>query len=188
MSNPSAKGSLPGWRFWLPLLLQLGIVVLIPARQALTLATGTTIYLQTAPVDPYDLLRGRYVTLAYALDRRSALEELPGWSPELLSTPGILYLRLAPPEPEEDPTQPWRAVGVSRDRPKDLTPEEKVLQGWFNGWRLEFGIEEFFIPEAIGDALEEDIRRHPEATRAEVKVDPWGKAALVGLWVEGRRY
>jgi len=187
MSNHSTKGSLPKWRFWLPLLLQLSMVVLIPARQALTFATGTTIYLQTAPVDPYDLLRGRYVTLGYTVDRRSTLEELPGWSPEL-STPGILYLRLVPPEPSQDPTQPWRAIGVSRDMPKDLKPEEKALQGWFNGWQLKFGIEEFFIPEAVGDALEEDIRRYPEATRAEVKVDPWGRAALVGLWVRDRQY
>ncbi|MFS8838863.1 GDYXXLXY domain-containing protein [Synechococcus sp. R6-5] len=184
-SNLSQKGSLPKWRFWLPLLLQLGIVLLIPARQALTLAVGTTIYLQTAPVDPYDLLRGRYVALGYVVGRRSTLEQLPGWSPEL-ETPGILYLRLAPPAGE--PTQPWQAIGVSREMPKDLQPEEKVLRGWFDGQQLKLGIEEFFIPEAIGDALEEDIRRYPEATRAEVKVDPWGKAALVGLWVGEHRY
>jgi uncharacterized membrane-anchored protein len=72
--------------------------------------------------------------------------------------------------------------------PKDLQPEEKVLRGWFDGQQLKLGIEEFFIPEAAGDALEEDIRRYPEATRAEVKVDPWGKAALVGLWVGEHRY
>ncbi|MFS8854197.1 GDYXXLXY domain-containing protein [Synechococcus sp. H55.7] len=185
MSNLFKKGSLPQWRFWLALLLQLGIVLLIPARQALTLATGTTIYLQTAPLDPYDLLRGRYVTLGYVVDRRSTLEQLPGWSSEL-DRPGILYLRLAPSG--GDPTQPWQAIGVSRDMPKDVKPEEKVLRGRFDGWRLKFGIEEFFIPEAVGDVLEEDIRRYPEATRAEVKVDPWGKAALIGLWVRERRY
>jgi uncharacterized membrane-anchored protein len=183
VSTPSPQGSLR--RFWLALLLEVGLVALVPARKALTLATGTPIYLQIAPVDPYDLLRGRYVALSYTVAQFSTLEKLPGWSPEL-SRPGILYLRLAPPN--GDPAQPWQAIGISRDRPKDLQPAEVALQGWFDGWQLRFGIEEFFIPEALGDVLELEIRRNPETLRAEVKVDPWGQAALVGLWVGEQRY
>ena len=179
------SGSLPRWRFWLALLLQVGLVAAIPARKALTLATGTTIYLQVAPVDPYDLLRGRYIALSYTLAQSPELEKLPGWSPEL-SKPGILYLRLAPPN--GDPARPWQAIGISRDRPRELQPKEVVLQGWFDGGQLRFGIEEFFISEALGDVLELEIRRHPETLRAEVKVDPWGQAALVGLWVGEQRY
>lgn len=167
------------------LLLQVSLVALVPTRKALTLATGTPIYLQIAPRDPYDPLRGRYVTLSYTVAQLSTLEKLPGWFPEL-GKPGILYLRLAPPA--GDPSQPWQAIGISRDRPGELQPTEVVLQGWFDGWQLRFGIEEFFIPEALGDVLELEIRRNPEALRAEVKVDPWGKAALVGLWAGERRY
>lgn len=181
MSPPFLKGSL----FWLALVLQVGLVGLVPARKALTLATGSPIYLQIAPLDPYDPLRGRYVALSYTVAQLSTLEKLPGWSPEL-AKPGILYLCLAPPA--GDPAQPWQAIGISRDRPKDLQPAEVALQGWFDGWQLRFGIEEFFISEALGDDLEPEIRRNPETLRAEVKVDPWGQAALVGLWAGKRRY
>ncbi|MFS8886083.1 GDYXXLXY domain-containing protein [Synechococcus sp. H70.2] len=184
MKTPSPR-PLKGSLFWLALLLQVSLVALLPTRKALTLATGTLIYLQIAPRDPYDPLRGRYVTLSYAVAQLSTLKKLPGWSPELRK-PGILYLRLAPPA--GDPAQPWQAVGISRDRPRDLRPGEVVLQGWFDGWQLRFGIEEFFLPEALGEVLEEAIRHRPETLRAEVKVDPWGKAALVGLWAGERRY
>ncbi len=181
MSPPFLKGSL----FWLALALQVGLVGLVPARKALTLATGTPIYLQIAPLDPYDLLRGRYVALSYTVAQLSTLEKLPGWSPEL-AQPGILYLRLT--TSGGDPAQPWQAIAISRDWPKDLQPAEVVLQGWFDGRQLRFGIEEFFFPEALGDDLELEIRRNPEILRAEVKVDPWGQAALVGLWAGKQRY
>ncbi len=174
-----------GSRFWLALLLQVGLVGLVPARKALTLTIGTPIFLQIAPRDPYDLWRGRYVTLSYAVAQLSALKKLPGWSPEF-AKPGILYLRLAPVG--GDPARAWQATGISRDRPRDLQPGEVALQGWFDGWQLKLGIEEFFVPEALGEALAEAIHRNPEALRAEVKVDPWGQAALVSLWEGERRY
>ena len=63
-----------------------------------------------------------------------------------------------------------------------------MIQGRWQGWRLDVGLGAYYIPEAIGDTLEDDIWDNPEGTRAEVKVDKRGKTALISLWVEDRNY
>ncbi|MFM7428199.1 MAG: hypothetical protein ACKO7W_24910, partial [Elainella sp.] len=41
------KTRLPGWRLWLPLLFQTGLIVAVPAQDAYTYFTGEQITLQT---------------------------------------------------------------------------------------------------------------------------------------------
>jgi uncharacterized membrane-anchored protein len=169
----------------LPLLFQGMIVFSIPAQKAYTLTTGTTVFLQTVPVDPYDLLRGRYVTLDYAAAQSETLEKLPGWSSELQEKP-VVYLTLKPGEGMRDP---WIPVGIHSQFPETIPPGYQVIQGRWRRWGgLDFGLSQYFIPEGIGDGLEADLRHHPQAARAEVKVDAQGKSALVQLWVEDRSY
>lgn len=76
--TPKARRRAPQWRFWLPLALQALLITAVPARDAYTMANGTPVVLQTAPVDPYDLLRGYYQTLRYRISDRNVLAELPG--------------------------------------------------------------------------------------------------------------
>ncbi|HEY9662700.1 MAG TPA: GDYXXLXY domain-containing protein [Allocoleopsis sp.] len=66
------------WRLWVPLLFQAALIVAVPARDAYTAVTGKTITLQTAPVDPYDLMRGYYQTLSYDISNPTLLRSLPG--------------------------------------------------------------------------------------------------------------
>ncbi|MEO9124284.1 MAG: GDYXXLXY domain-containing protein, partial [Microcoleus sp.] len=76
--SPAAK-RLPAWRLWVPLLLQIGLITAVPATAVYTLVTGKTVVLQTAPVDPYDFLRGYYQVLSYDISDPRNLEKLPGW-------------------------------------------------------------------------------------------------------------
>ena len=187
MTSSKSHRKLPLWRFLLPLAVQVAIVLSIPAQKVMTITNGTTVYLQTAPVDPYDVLRGRYVTLNYEIAQRSHLESVLGWSEDLNRHNGDLYVVVAPPNSGQA-RDPWEATLVSPVYPTELQPGEQVIKGRWRGWRLDLGLGAYYIPEDIGDALEDDIWDNPEGTRAEVKVDKRGKTALIGLWVEDRNY
>ena len=76
---PPAAKRLPAWRLWVPLLLQIGLIAAVPAPAVYTFITGKTVVLQTAPVDPYDFLRGYYQVLSYDISDRTNLQKLPGW-------------------------------------------------------------------------------------------------------------
>ena len=184
-SNPKRK--IPLWRFVVPLMVQVAIVLSIPAQKVLTITNGTTVYLQTAPIDPYDVLRGRYVTLNYDIAQRSRLETLSGWSEDWSYDTLTLYVVLEPPADGRS-REPWQPISVSATYPDILEAEQQVIKGRWQRGRLDLGLGAYYIPEAIGDPLEDDIRDNPTKTRAEVKVDKHGKTALISLWVEDRNY
>ncbi|NJL97597.1 MAG: GDYXXLXY domain-containing protein [Synechococcaceae cyanobacterium SM2_3_2] len=182
-SHPTVR--IPVWRILIPLVAQVLIIATIPAQKAATLATGTTVYLQTAPVDPYDLLRGRYVTLNYEIGDRTTLQDLPGG--EAIDEPEF-YIQLAPPTAAMDPTAPWQPVAVSIDYPRDLPADHVAIRAQGGSWRLDLGLGQYFIPDEVGDALEVDMNQYQEQTRVEAKIDDRGNAALVRLWVQDRPY
>ena len=185
------------WRFILAIAVQVAIVLAIPLPKAITIATGNTIYLSTRPIDPYDLLRGRYVTLDYEAESLPVLETLPGYlsRPKLEElygqTPPRIYLVMEPSATAEV-VAAWQPVRVAYGLAPELEEGQLLLGGrlvnrWHN-FEVDLGLGRYFIPEAIGDELETDIREHREATLAEVKVDRRGNAAIVGVWVEDRQY
>ncbi|MEM9568846.1 MAG: GDYXXLXY domain-containing protein [Cyanobacteria bacterium P01_E01_bin.34] len=193
--------------FALAVVAQVGIVLAIPLPKALTLATGTSIFLETRPIDPYDPLRGRYVTLDYFLEDPPSIETIPGYLSidEIEVTfeqmPDRIYFIMEPRDPtapessEPNPVIAWEAVEITYRLPEELEQGQQVLAGelkvsHYNVWHaaIDLGLDSYFIPETIGDELEDDIRRHRENTLVEVKVDRRGNSALVGVWVEDRQY
>jgi len=166
--------------------LQLAIVVVVPAPKAWAHFTGTTVLLRTAPVDPYDLLRGRYMRLGYADLDSKAVEALPGYA--ALGEVGALkqaYIELAPGEA----AKPWKAIAVHRAIPANLAPGHVVMRCKAQYGRLDWQLDQYFIPEARGDAMESQMRADAgKATWAEVRVDSGGGAILEGLWIGGQRY
>lgn len=199
-STPSPRFTSPmAWRFGGILLLQLAIVLAVPFPKAITLATGTTIALQTTPVDPYDILRGRYVTLGYEAERVNTLKNLPGWNTRLQNRdrqsslhPIYLILEPVPDTSDTAPVQPWRPVAIAWTRPRNLTSPQLVIKGtydtYYRSGNVDLGLGEYFIPEERGDVLEKDMEANRDAVFAEIKLDRRGNSALVGLWVEDRNY
>ncbi|MCX7719028.1 MAG: GDYXXLXY domain-containing protein [Candidatus Sumerlaeaceae bacterium] len=51
--------------FWLAVAAQVAVLVAVPLPKVVTLRTGCTVFLQVAPVDPYNVLSGYYVALSY---------------------------------------------------------------------------------------------------------------------------
>ncbi|MBD1862742.1 MULTISPECIES: GDYXXLXY domain-containing protein [Trichocoleus] len=210
--TPSASRTLPSWRFWLPLVCQAALILAIPAQSLHTQLTGRTVILKTAPVDPYDLLRGYSVTLSYDISRVDTLRQLPGWSEferqrsansEWPATRFFYLVLEAPGVASTNPPSPWRAVRISGDRPTNLVenqvilrgqignntvPDGLELQGRTSNNTVQYGLERYYIPEDQRDAINQNINtaQANQATQpivVEVKVDAQGNAVPLSFWV-----
>ncbi|MBI4783917.1 MAG: GDYXXLXY domain-containing protein [Oscillatoriophycideae cyanobacterium NC_groundwater_1537_Pr4_S-0.65um_50_18] len=187
---------LPGWRLWIPLALQSVLILATPVQNAYTYVSGTTVTLQTVPVDPYDLLRGYSQTLSYDISDQGALSKLPGgtWlsqQPQGQDTNFYVVLQ-APASANTPQPQAWKPVKISRDRPTDLADNQVALKGKYNGWNITYGLETYYMPENRRNQINDDIRQtqsqSQQAFKVDIKVDSNGNAVLTNLWVSDRKY
>jgi uncharacterized membrane-anchored protein len=208
---PEAK-RLRAWRMWVPLLLQIGLIAAVPAPSVYTFITGKTVVLQTAPVDPYDFLRGYYQVLSYDISDRTNLQKLPGWKDlpgeNTPCPPGAacpqntynvkrhtsFYVILEAPKAATNPGRPqaWKPVRVSRENPVNLPAKQIAIKGKYNGFLMEYGLETYYMPEDEREKVNQEIREAQSSQRqsflVEVKVDKTGHAVPVSLWVRDRNY
>ncbi len=202
----SLTKQIPIWRFVLPLTLQLALILSVPAQAIYTHITGRTVILQTAPVDPYDFLRGYYQVLSYDISRKDNLSKLPGWHQFELETSRRfysdnqtnIYVILAAPEKIENSEVPkvWQPVAVSAKMPENLPDNQIAIQGKFDGWRVKYGLETYFMPEDRRENINQDISEVQRSVNSEeeipfvveVKVNSQGKAVPVSLWVREQNY
>lgn len=186
--------SVPAWRFWTPLLIQMALLVSVPAQSAYTYATGQDVVLQTRPVDPYDFLRGYSQTLSYDVSDLAMLKALPGGR-QLFATEAnkSFYVVLEEPEQPSGPRpNPWKPVSVSAERP-DLSPNQVALKGETNQWgQIRYGLESYYMPEDRRNELNQAISgvqgQSQQAFVVEVKVDRRGNAVPVSLWIQEQNY
>lgn len=176
--------------FWPVVLLQVLLLLGMVGRHVYTLQTGAPVTLKTAPIDPWDFLRGEYVRLNY---------EISALNPEGAPMQGIPYrpnqrvwVTLAQGNPY------WSAVGVSDRRPETGPGQVAVIAtvDWYNDFnetapagerpiprlRLRYGIEQFYVPEGEGVKLEQ---RSGEMV-VEALVDRFGRLALRSVFLDGK--
>ncbi|HIK26961.1 MAG: GDYXXLXY domain-containing protein [Oscillatoriaceae bacterium SKW80] len=215
------KKPMQAWRLWVPLLFQTALIAAVPAQSVYTYMTGKTVILQTAPVDPYNFLTGYYQTLSYDISLPNNLKKLPGWKelpgtiipcqPEQVEIEnckeekkidaGIsFYVILEKPKSSNysGRPQPWKPVRVSIKRPSLLPENQVALKGKYNGWRIEYGLETYYIPEKERDRINNEISKaqqrqteapaQPQPFVVEIKVDERGYAVPVSFWVYNRNY
>ena len=190
----SRRINFPWWRFLVPFLLQLAIILIVPAKSAYTYNFGTQAVLQTQPVDPYDLLRGYSQTLSYDISRINDLKQFPGG--EDLTKGDIFYviLELDPTDTKKPPT-PSKIVKIAKDLPQDLTKLQVALKGRVAKYnRVSYGLETYYMPESQRNKINQEIReldRNSQGKRpfvVEIKVDRWGNSVPVSLWLEDKQY
>jgi uncharacterized membrane-anchored protein len=179
---------------------RIGIVVLIQTlvlcgmvgMRQWTLATGTPVVLETQPVDPRSLFSGDYVRLGYTV---SALR-LDGLAGDKdFKRNDTVFVTLVPDGAF------WKPVSVHRNRP-DAPAGQVVLKGRVQYvaesiWDREankmvdarhvqvtYGIEDYFVQEGTGRALE----RPPadEKVSIQVAVDRFGNAGIKAVLVNGQ--
>ena len=132
------------------------------------LHTGTTVVLQTVPVDPRSLLQGDYAVLGY---------EISSFPSDLLGFPigSPVYVVL------ERRGDVWAARKYLRARP----PEgDLYIQGEIgNARQIDFGIGTYFVPEGTGHIIE-----RAGDVKVEVAVSSSGKATIRDVIVDGKLF
>jgi uncharacterized membrane-anchored protein len=156
----------PGRRGWLilaaVLVVQLVLTLVAVLPQLSPRISGTEIALRVGPVDPIDPFRGAYVDLAYP-----DLPE-PSFDGSESQERGTAYV------PLRQEGGVWVGGDIQRSEPEGL-----FLKCDDSGWRLECGIESWFVGQSVARELEESLR--DEEAIATVRVDRWGNAAIVDL-------
>lgn len=137
-------------------------------REETRLTSGPSILVRVVPVDPRDLLRGQYLTLAYEFSRdwdssRAGTRLSSG-------TPVWVVLR-----PEGEVYVPARR---SPARPPTLDGGEVALQGQVSGGRYVFGIERYFVPEGSETPPASDLT-------VRLRVGPDGAPRIEQVYVKG---
>lgn len=213
MERSSAPQPAAGWRFWIPMLLQLGLAIGVPAQSAATYYWGRSVVLQTQPVDPYDWLRGYSQTLSYDISQVSVLQKLRGWEsiatarddknrPQLPYELKTFYIILQEPAPSPDAAktprpQPWKPVAVQPKRPDRLPPNQIALRGELWGGMPRYNLETYYMEETQRDTINREIgqlngpardRSKPQPFVVEVRVNGDGGAVAHSLWIEKKRY
>ncbi len=164
--------------FLVAVILQVLILIGVPARKAYTRAAGRAIVLKVAPVDPYSILSGYYVILGYDISRPADFPNAPKFEPN-----EVIY---AVVEQQDDGL--WKPVGIDRTLPKNLPVNQVAIRGRWDEWRIKYGIEEFYIPEEKRNVIADDLGKNQAEARVDVKVDASGNAALLRLRIQDRVY
>ena len=191
--NTFKRTNFPLWRFLLPFLLQLAIILIVPAKSAYTYNFGTQAVLQTVPVDPYDLLRGYSQTLRYDISRINDLKQFPGG--EDLKKNDIFYVILELDTATRKPPNPSKIVKIVKELPQDLTKSQVALKGDVIKYnRVSYGLETYYMPESQRKKINKEIRELQRDNRGkrpfvvEIKVDRWGNSVPISLWLEDKQY
>ena len=87
-TEPKPTKPVAFWRFMVPLMIQTGLILLVPTQGIYTQVTGSRAFLQTASVDPSNILRNNSLTLDYNISRDDNLKRLPGWQQLVRRFPG----------------------------------------------------------------------------------------------------
>ena len=183
-------------------LVLLGMVV---KRQQL-LDSPNTVLLQCEPVDPRSLLSGDYVILTYSISRFDGekMRRLNLFH-ESYTYGETVYVALQPgqkiptTENPESETAPHQAVAISRDLKKlrETYPlilrgrttsdhqwpgsTEEVFDEFSSGLSLEYGVEEYFVPQYEGRRIETELAK----TTVEVALADSGESAIRRLFLDG---
>jgi len=176
--------------------LRIGIVVVMLslvlfgmiARKQWTVATGTPVVLETQPVDPRSLFRGDYVRLNYTINTLDSAK-YPALS--MVKRGDVVFVTLVPGEIY------WQPETVSTERPDAPSVAlkgrvDRVSRRWNNqtrkyevshNVRVKFGIENYFVPEGTGRAIERPAGG--EKVSIEVAIDRFGNAGIRSVLING---
>ncbi len=126
---------------------------------------GSPVLLKLMPVDPFDLIRGQYLTLNYEISSADEQEDVES---EIVKE---VFVVLAP---DRDGVYNKKRVSSNKND-YFLSEDEKLIRGLVKNGRLEFGIEELFMEK--GARLNERLTD----VYAKVLLTKNGRAQLIGL-------
>lgn len=169
----------------------LALLSMIAMRQW-TLNTGTSVILETVPIDPRSLFSGDYVRLNYKISN-IRVDEISG--EREFKRHDCVYVLLK----EGDPY--WQPVSIHHNKPAAPTGhvaikgEVNYINDFFwdqetrksekgKNINVRYGIESYFVPEGKGRGLERP--KEGEKVAILVAVDKFGTAGIKSLLVNGK--
>lgn len=165
--------------------LQSAAILWVVESRASVLRHGAEVLLQTAPIDPRDLLRGDYVVLSYDIATIAA-RQIGGTWPRGKGRHTI-YVRVGA---EADGF--WKLREASFDPLPDMT-DTVVLKGTVS-WlpeqgseaevRVTYGIERYYVPEGEGREIESS--RNEGRVSIAARVSSSGEARIRALMLDGK--
>ena len=132
-------------------LLGLALVLVVMTRSIAKyenhLATGDTVLLALAPVDPRGFMQGDYMTLSYALERDvfAALNRDPGSYPT--NEDGYVIVAL-------DNNKVAQFMRLAANQPKGLATNEMAIHYRIRNGAMQLATNAFFFQEGHGEAFE----------------------------------
>jgi uncharacterized membrane-anchored protein len=166
------------WLFFCgAMVLQLLLLVAVIVPRISILANGKTVFIETLPYDPYNVLSGYYVDLNY---RISEPENLP--AKKTYQEHRDYYIVLEPRH------SAWQPVAVYERLPQYMQAGRAVIRGRYRYGVLDYGIGRYYLPEAQRERIETSLRETVKAALVEIKVNRKGDAALVGIIVGNERF
>ncbi|KHO46658.1 MAG: hypothetical protein QS98_C0002G0106 [archaeon GW2011_AR3] len=144
----------------------LGVLAIMILILTWPLMFGKEIILDTRPVDPFDIFRGQYITIAYEIGSIPFVEGVKSGD--------NIYVWL-----EEDENHVWRYAGSSPAKPEDkafIAGKVNYVSG--STMRVEYGIEQYFF--------ERNAEFSTRNMQVAVKVDSNGNARITRLMQDGK--
>ena len=131
----------------LGLALVLVVMTINIAKYETHLATGDTVLLALAPVDPRGFMQGDYMTLSYALERDvfATLNRDPGSYPT--HAEGYVIVAL-------DNNKVAQFVRLAANQPKNLATNEMTIHYRIRNGAMQLATNAFFFQEGHGEAFE----------------------------------
>lgn len=174
-------------KFILAIAIQTAIILFIVIFKVAILTGGTEVFLKIKPVDPRDWLRGDYVTFNYDISTPNSYLS----SGEKIYNGDTVYVTL------REGGEYWLARNVSKSKPtgNEIFIKGKVKSGGISidydfaplnytpsNLRIEYGIEQYFIPEGAG----QNFSFFNKEAVAKVAVDKDGNAVLKQIYVDDK--
>ena len=141
---------------------QLIVLALVPWRQVAATASGRTITLRTAPVDPFDPLTGPFVRLSYECE---AVPRERSGQVSRVAEGKRLWVIVERAEPA------WRPVDVvTGEQPQPTSNTAVIAATWRHGRARLDGGGRFYLPQEQATEVEAAMGWRPDG-RAEALVD-----------------
>ena len=161
------------WKIILIIALQIILLTTMIGSKYYTLHFGEPILLKTAPVDPWDMLRGEYVRLNYEISRVSGNIKRDFKTGADINNQSPAYVTL------EKKEKYWSVTGIYRERPeaKDgqiiIKASTVYYDSYNNEYQIIYGIESYYVEEGVGKKLEQ-----LNNLEVVVRVDRFGSTAI----------
>lgn len=155
--------------FWATVAGQLILLLAFVGYKENIIRSGTSVVLQTVPVDPRSLLQGDFAILNYRISRLSewVVDRKPG---------DTFYVEL-----REGEDGVWEATDYNQGKPYK---DEIIIKGTVDSrGGLDFGIGTYFVPEGTGHIIQ-----RAQDVKVRVALSSGGSAVIEELLVDGEPF